>query len=90
MGIGGLDKQFGDIFRRAFASRTFPASLTKKLGIHHVKGILLCVITLGHRSPRHEISSIQHVHLTTHSLPDPFSSFAPDRSGMVRRARVRP
>jgi vesicle-fusing ATPase len=41
MGIGGLDVQFGDIFRRAFASRTFPPALLNKLGIHHVKGILL-------------------------------------------------
>jgi vesicle-fusing ATPase len=41
MGIGGLDKEFGDIFRRAFASRIFPASVVQKLGIQHVKGILL-------------------------------------------------
>ena len=41
MGIGGLDREFGDIFRRAFASRTFPPAFIKKLGIRHVKGILL-------------------------------------------------
>lgn len=41
MGIGGLNKEFGDIFRRAFASRIFPASVVQKLGISHVKGILL-------------------------------------------------
>jgi len=41
MGIGGLDKEFSDIFRRSFASRIFPPSVVQKLGIHHVKGILL-------------------------------------------------
>ncbi|KAJ1505248.1 transport between ER and Golgi ATPase protein [Coelomomyces lativittatus] len=41
MGIGGLDKEFSAIFRRAFASRIFPPSIVEKLGIQHVKGILL-------------------------------------------------
>lgn len=41
MGIGGLDKEFSAIFRRAFASRIFPPGLIEKLGIQHVKGILL-------------------------------------------------
>ncbi|ELU45964.1 vesicular-fusion protein SEC18 [Rhizoctonia solani AG-1 IA] len=41
MGIGGLDQEFGAIFRRAFASRVFPPGLVEKLGIQHVKGILL-------------------------------------------------
>jgi vesicle-fusing ATPase len=41
MGIGGLDTEFGAIFRRAFASRVFPPGLVDKLGIQHVKGILL-------------------------------------------------
>eukprot|EP01137_Pigoraptor_chileana_P025948 Opistho-2@96200 len=41
MGIGGLDKEFSGIFRRAFASRVFPPELLKQLGITHVKGILL-------------------------------------------------
>eukprot|EP00298_Acanthocystis_sp_HF-20_P011313 c19331_g1_i1.p1 GENE.c19331_g1_i1~~c19331_g1_i1.p1 ORF type:complete len:730 (-),score=327.15 c19331_g1_i1:29-2218(-) len=41
MGIGGLDKEFAQIFRRAFASRTFPADFVKKLGINHVRGMLL-------------------------------------------------
>ena len=39
MGIGGLDAEFGDIFRRAFASRVFPPQLVEKLGIQHVKGV---------------------------------------------------
>jgi vesicle-fusing ATPase len=41
MGIGGLDAEFSTIFRRAFASRIFPPGLVQKLGIAHVKGILL-------------------------------------------------
>ncbi|GAA5872494.1 hypothetical protein JCM1840_006077 [Sporobolomyces johnsonii] len=41
MGIGGLDSEFSAIFRRAFASRIFPPGLVEKLGIQHVKGILL-------------------------------------------------
>ncbi|WWC97459.1 hypothetical protein V866_004339 [Kwoniella sp. B9012] len=41
MGIGGLDTEFAAIFRRAFASRIFPPGLVDKLGIQHVKGILL-------------------------------------------------
>lgn len=41
MGIGGLDAEFSDIFRRAFASRLFPAATLAKLGIKHVKGMLL-------------------------------------------------
>ncbi|XP_020225776.1 vesicle-fusing ATPase [Cajanus cajan] len=41
LGIGGLSAEFADIFRRAFASRVFPAHVTSKLGIQHVKGMLL-------------------------------------------------
>ncbi|SPO35363.1 probable SEC18 - vesicular-fusion protein, functional homolog of NSF [Pseudozyma flocculosa] len=41
MGVGGLDKEFANIFRRAFASRIFPPALVEKLGIQHVKGIVL-------------------------------------------------
>lgn len=41
MGIGGLDGQFAQIFRRAFASRTFPPDYMKRLGLTHVKGILM-------------------------------------------------
>ncbi|OCH95930.1 AAA-domain-containing protein [Obba rivulosa] len=41
MGIGGLDTEFSAIFRRAFASRVFPPGIVEKLGIQHVKGILL-------------------------------------------------
>eukprot|EP00249_Psilotum_nudum_P022983 c28712_g1_i1 orf=181-2289(+) len=41
LGIGGLDAEFQDIFRRAFASRVFPAHVIRKLGINHVKGLLL-------------------------------------------------
>ncbi|XP_010272453.1 PREDICTED: vesicle-fusing ATPase-like [Nelumbo nucifera] len=41
LGIGGLDKEFENIFRRAFASRVYPPHVTNKLGIKHVKGMLL-------------------------------------------------
>ena len=41
MGIGGLDKEIGDIFRRAFTTRLYPSEYLMKYGIHHVKGILL-------------------------------------------------
>ncbi|KAG8344649.1 putative vesicular fusion protein nsf [Trypanosoma vivax] len=41
LGIGGLRSEFGQVFRRAFASRLFPQSFMKKLGVKHVKGVLL-------------------------------------------------
>ena len=41
LGIGGLDRQFEQIFRRAFASRVYPPDVVDKLGIKHVKGMLL-------------------------------------------------
>ncbi|XP_063815529.1 vesicle-fusing ATPase [Pseudophryne corroboree] len=41
MGIGGLDREFSDIFRRAFASRVFPPEIVEQMGCKHVKGILL-------------------------------------------------
>ncbi|VDD89773.1 unnamed protein product [Enterobius vermicularis] len=41
MGIGGLDKEFTGIFRRAFASRVFPPEVIEQLGIKHVRGMLL-------------------------------------------------
>jgi vesicle-fusing ATPase len=41
LGIGGLDTEFQAIFRKAFASRLFPPGLVERMGIMHVKGILL-------------------------------------------------
>ena len=38
MGVGGLDKEFNAIFRRAFASRVFPPEVMEQLGCKHVKG----------------------------------------------------
>ncbi|KAF8818759.1 hypothetical protein IE077_000269 [Cardiosporidium cionae] len=38
LGIGGLDREFADIFRRAFASRVFPPAVVDELGITHVRG----------------------------------------------------
>jgi vesicle-fusing ATPase len=41
MGIGGLDAEISNIFRRAFTSRLYPTAYIEKYGIHHVKGMLL-------------------------------------------------
>ena len=41
MGVGGLDKEFNTIFRRAFAARLYPPAALAKLGQKHVRGILL-------------------------------------------------
>lgn len=41
MGIGGLDKQFEIIFRRAFSSRLIPDKVLKNLGINHIRGLML-------------------------------------------------
>jgi vesicle-fusing ATPase len=41
MGIGGLDKQFEIIFRRAFSSRLIPEEIFKKIGINHIRGLML-------------------------------------------------
>jgi vesicle-fusing ATPase len=41
LGIGGLDSQFSEIFRGAFASRAVPAHVAKLMNIQHTKGILL-------------------------------------------------
>lgn len=41
LGIGGLDNELSKIFRRAFASRIFPPDVISKLGINHIRGILL-------------------------------------------------
>ncbi|QHR78442.1 hypothetical protein KM759_gp134 [Lymphocystis disease virus 4] len=41
MGVGGLDKEFSLIFRRAFASRLVPIEIMEKLGCKHIKGLLL-------------------------------------------------
>jgi len=41
MGVGGLDTEISNIFRRAFTTRLYPSAYLEKYGIHHVKGILL-------------------------------------------------
>lgn len=41
MGIGGLDNELFNIFRRTFASRRFTNDVVEKFGVKHVKGILL-------------------------------------------------
>ena len=37
LGIGGLDAEFNQIFRRAFASRIWPPHIIKQMGINHVR-----------------------------------------------------
>lgn len=41
LGIGGLDKQFAEIFRRAFNTRRYPQSVIEKYGQKHCKGMIL-------------------------------------------------
>lgn len=41
LGVGGLDREFEEMFRRAFVTRTIPEKIYKKLGIQHTKGIIL-------------------------------------------------
>lgn len=41
LGIGGLDAEFNQIFRRAFSSRIWPAAIIQQMGITHVRGMLL-------------------------------------------------
>ena len=41
LGIGGLDAEFNQIFRRAFASRIWPPHIIQQMGITHVRGMLL-------------------------------------------------
>ena len=41
MGVGGLDKEIADIFRRAFSSRRIPNHVLEMYGIKHVKGMIL-------------------------------------------------
>lgn len=41
MGVGGMKDVAEQLFRRAFASRLHPTSTIKKLGVKHIKGVLL-------------------------------------------------
>lgn len=42
LGIGGLDKQFSELFRRAFSTRAAKSSaLVSAMGIQHIKGVIL-------------------------------------------------
>ena len=49
MGVGGLDKEFNAIFRRAFSSRVFPPELTQQLGkeVCNVTEMLMVVVTVS-------------------------------------------
>ena len=41
LGVGGLGDEFSEIFRRAFASRLQDEELIAKLGIRHIRGLVL-------------------------------------------------
>jgi len=41
LGIGGLDEQFKELFRRAFISRLYPSEIVEQCGVKHVKGVIL-------------------------------------------------
>eukprot|EP01063_Lacrimia_lanifica_P007678 TRINITY_DN1493_c0_g1_i1.p1 TRINITY_DN1493_c0_g1~~TRINITY_DN1493_c0_g1_i1.p1 ORF type:complete len:1040 (+),score=432.41 TRINITY_DN1493_c0_g1_i1:64-3183(+) len=41
LGVGGLGKEFEQIFRRAFASRLQDDEMLKRLGVRHVRGVVL-------------------------------------------------
>jgi vesicle-fusing ATPase len=41
IGVGGMDKQIIEIFRRAFSTRRLPPSVLEKYGGSHIKGVLL-------------------------------------------------
>ena len=41
MGVGGLDAQIENIFRRAFSSRRMPTHILEQYGIKHIKGMIL-------------------------------------------------
>ena len=41
MGIGGLGREFADLFRRVFSTRLMQAQAKNEFGLMHVKGVLL-------------------------------------------------
>ena len=41
MGIGGLGREFADLFRRVFSSRLMQPQMKNEFGLMHVKGVLL-------------------------------------------------
>ncbi len=41
MGVGGLDREIMDIFRRVFSSRRLPTRILNLYGLSHVKGLIL-------------------------------------------------
>mmetsp|Transcript_17117 Transcript_17117/g.47770 ORF Transcript_17117/g.47770 Transcript_17117/m.47770 type:complete len:595 (+) Transcript_17117:154-1938(+) len=41
MGVGGLDEALDNLFRRVFASRMLPPTVAARMGVPHVKGVLM-------------------------------------------------
>lgn len=54
MGIGGLDKEFSDIFRRAFASRVFPPEIVEQMGEFKKENLIKPYIVFKNKC--HEVS----------------------------------
>ena len=46
MGIGGLSKEFDNIFRRVFSSRLYSNEENKNMVLKHIKGLLLYLFSL--------------------------------------------
>jgi vesicle-fusing ATPase len=67
LGIGGLDRQVKTLLRRALASRLLPPEVSRRLGVKHVRGILL------HGPPGTGINI--HTVLEAHSLPVAAAAF---------------
>jgi vesicle-fusing ATPase len=41
LGVGGMNKEFITIFRRAFISRVMPRDIIEKLGVKHIRGMIM-------------------------------------------------
>lgn len=56
MGIGGLDREFSDIFRRAFASRVFPPDIVEQMGMCCLYFTFWCYLVKSIHSPEQPYS----------------------------------
>jgi vesicle-fusing ATPase len=87
LGVGGHDSVLRDLFRRAFASRLAPPEIVKKLGVRHVKGVLLygppgTGKTLVARKIAHVLSKGRPPKVV--NGPEIFGSLVGQSEGMVR------